>query len=59
MGVGLTFAPVIGSFLHRIGGYSTPFIFYGVIFLFAAIFLKKLVPSNVDEKTIENEGVKK
>ena len=47
-GLGLTIAPVIGSFLYQLGGYSTPFIFYGIVFLIAAIFLKKIIPASVD-----------
>ena len=49
-GLGLTIAPVIGSLLYQAGGYSAPFLFYGIIFLLASIFLKKIIPAKVDEK---------
>ena len=47
---------MIGSFLYQAGGYSAPFLFYGIIFLLASIFLKKIIPSKVDEKPQENQN---
>ena len=47
-GIGLTIAPVIGSFLYELGGFNLPFIFFGAVFLFFAVFLKCIIPYSVD-----------
>jgi hypothetical protein len=47
-GIGVTVAPVIGSLIYNIFGYSAPFIFYGAIFLFFAIILKAIIPYKFD-----------
>lgn len=47
-GLGITIAPVMGSFLYHIGGFSLPFLVFGFLFIFVAIFVKKIVPAKVD-----------
>jgi MFS family permease len=47
-GIGVTIAPVVGSFIYNLYGYHAPFIFYGVIFLFFAIILKAIIPYKFD-----------
>lgn len=49
-GIGVTIAPVIGSFIYNLYGYHAPFVFYGVIFLFFAIILKAIIPYSFDRR---------
>lgn len=47
-GLGLTIAPVIGSFLYDLGGFNLPFIFFGAVFITFGLFLKCIIPYQVD-----------
>ena len=53
-GIGLTLAPVLGSFLYTLGGFRLPFICFGVMFLGFSIFIKCIIPPTVD-RTESNE----
>ena len=55
-GIGLVISPILGSFLYNIGGFNLPFICFGAVNLFFAIFLKCIISSAVD---IKNESVEK
>jgi len=49
-GIGVTIAPVIGSFIYNLYGYNAPFIFYGTLFLIFAAILKLVIPSKFDKR---------
>lgn len=48
--VGLTSAPIIGSFLYSLGGYEYPFYVVGAMFGISAIVSYFLIPSSVDRE---------
>ena len=47
-GLGLTSGPVIGSFLYDLGGFITPFIFFAVVMALCGLFMKKILPEQID-----------
>jgi len=47
-GIGVTIAPVVGSFIYNLYGYNAPFIFYGALFLIFAAILKCVIPYKFD-----------
>ena len=49
-GIGVTIAPVIGSFIYNLYGYNAPFIFYGALFLIFAVILKLIIPARFDTR---------
>lgn len=49
-GIGMTIAPVIGSLLYKFGGFSLPFIFFGILFLVSALVIKFIIPDTVEVK---------
>lgn len=58
-GLGLTIAPVIGSFLYELGGFNLPFTFFGAIFIMFGLFLKCIIPYQVDIATKQSSPPKK
>ena len=50
VGIGLTIAPVIGSFLYASGGFQLPFLVFGCVFLGFALVVKCILPTNIDDK---------
>jgi len=56
-GIGMTIAPVIGSFLYTWGGFYTPFVFFGTVFLGFSFMVKCFLPAHVDKRIIrEDDG---
>ena len=47
-GFGLVAGPVIGSLLYEAGGYTAPFIFFAVILAICGVFMKKILPKEID-----------
>jgi len=49
-GIGLCAGPVLGSILHRFGGFTTPFFTFGIFFIFCSPLIFSLVPKLADKK---------
>jgi len=47
-GIGLTIAPVIGSLLYSMGGFTCPFYVFGVLFIIMALIIRSVLPDQVN-----------
>lgn len=53
--IGLTTAPIIGSFLYGLGGYEIPFYVIGVMFGICALIALIMIPKSVDMDQTDHE----
>jgi len=55
-GIGLTLAPVIGSLLYSVGGFTCPFYIFGGLFIMMAFVIRSVLPDQVNMR-FSSEGL--